>query len=119
MTWFNVFKKPTIIRHGDLVIYQINKIPETARQLSTNIIAEGEKTGHNHELYGSHQIFETWSGGIGMLGTPKKNMYIKAKLDIFLKHPEHNTLKISKGDYIIFHEREFDILNCIEKEVLD
>ena len=109
MTWFNVFKKPTIIRHGDLVIYQINKIPETARQLSTNIIAEGEKTGHNHELYGSHQIFET----------PEKKKFIKAKVDIFLKHPEHNTLKISKGDYIIYHEREFDILKSIEKEVID
>jgi hypothetical protein len=48
-----------IFRHGDLLIREIWSIPSDAVQKSTNIIAEGEKTGHNHQLVGSHQIFET------------------------------------------------------------
>ena len=109
MTRFNIFKKPVLIRHGDLLIRRVDKIPETARELSTNIIAEGEKTGHNHELHGSHQIYET----------PDNQMFFNAKQELFLKHPEHNTLKISKGNYIIIHEREFNPFKNIEEQVFD
>ena len=109
------WKKPKFYRHGDLLIRQIKKIPESATPLSTNIIAEGEVTGHNHKLYGSHQVY----------GTCPKNprviepTYFQAKEDISLKHQEHNTLKISKGLYEILHEREYNPFKNIQQEVGD
>ena len=107
-------KKPKIYRHGDLLIRQVKKIP-CAIRLDTNIIAEGEVTGHNHKLYGSHQVY----------GTSPKNprviepTYFQAKEDISLKHQEHATLKISKGNYVIIHEREYEPFKDIEQEVID
>ena len=102
-------KKPKIYRHGDLLIRQVKKIPGSATRLDTNIIAFGEKTGHNHKLHGPCQVYET----------PDQQMYFKAKHEIFLKHQEHNTLKISKGLYEILHEREYNPFKNIQQEVGD
>ena len=52
------WKKPKLYRHGDLLIRQVDKIPESATQLSTNIIAHGEN-GNTHKLHGSLQVYET------------------------------------------------------------
>ena len=107
-------KKPKIYRHGDLLIRQVKKIPVAIR-LDTNIIAEGEVTGHNHKLYGSHQVYGTH------IDNPRVIVptYFQAKEEISLKHQEHNTLKISKGNYVILHEREYDPFKNIQQEVVD
>ena len=102
------WKKPKIYRHGDLLIRQVKKIPESATQLSTNIIAHGEN-GHSHKLHGSHQVYEI----------PDKQILFEAKQDLSLKHQEHNTLKISKGNYVVVHEREYNPFKNIQEEVID
>ena len=102
------WKKPKLYRHGDLLIRQVKKIPESATRVSTNIIAHGEN-GNTHQLHGSHQVFETTD----------KQILLEAKQDVSLKHQEHNTLKISKGNYVIIQEREFDPFKNIEQEVID
>ena len=102
------WNKPKLYRHGDLLIRQVDKIPESATPLSTNIIAHGEN-GNTHKLHGSHQVYET----------PDQQMYFKAKQEVFLKHQEHNTLKISKGNYVILHEREHNPFKNIQEEVVD
>ena len=98
-----------IYRHGDLTIKQVSKIPESATQLSTTIIALGEKTGHHHQLVGQVQVYET----------PDKQVLFEAKQDVIVKHQEHNTLKIAKGNYVVIHEREYDPFKNIEQEVID
>ena len=102
------WNKPKLYRHGDLLIRQVDKIPESATQLSTNIIAHGEN-GNTHKLHGSHQVYEN----------PDKQILFEAKQDVSLKHQEHNTLKISKGNYVIIQEREFVPFKNIEQEVID
>ena len=106
---FGFRKKRKVFRHGDLLIMQVDKIPDTAIRLDTNIIAMGEKTGHHHKLVGRHQVYET----------PDKQKFFEAKQELSLKHQEHNTLKISKGKYIIINEREHNPFKNIEQEVLD
>ena len=110
----SLFDKSKFFRHGDLLIVKISSIPKSASQTSTNIIAVGEKTGHNHELNGSHQIYE--------LGYPTLNGvtgYFAAKQDLEVKHPEHNTIQIPKGNYAVVHEREYNLLNNFEIRVVD
>ena len=102
-------KKPRLFRHGDLLIRKVPSIPKTAIPTSTNVIAEGEKTGHNHELKGSHQVFE-------MLD---KQLYFEAKQDVILKHPEHNTLDIPKGGYVVEQQRRYNPFEDIQEEVVD
>ena len=97
-----------IFRHGDLLIREIWTIPENAVQKSTNIIAEGEKTGHNHTLSGSHQIFET-----------DEAKYIEAKQELSLEHPEHATISIPKGVYKVAHEQSWNPFLIREEDVAD
>ena len=108
------WKKPKIYRHGDLLIRQVKKIPESAIRLSTNIVAHGEN-GNTHKLHGSHQVY-----GHAIVN-PRiiEPTYFQAKEDISLKHQEHSTLKISKGNYVIVHEREHNPFKNIEQEVID
>ena len=101
-------KKPKLYRHGDLLIRQIDKIPESATPLSTSIIAHGEN-GNTHKLHGSQQVYET----------PDKQIHFEAKQDVSLKHQEHSTLKISKGNYVVVHEREYNPFKNIQEEVID
>ena len=97
-----------IFRHGDLLIRKIWSIPSDAVQKSTNILAEGEATGHHHILNGSHQIFET-----------DEATYFEAKQELSIEHPEHNTIIIPKGIYTVVHERSFNQCEDIEIEVID
>ena len=110
-SWFEkIFGiKPKLFRHGDLLIRKVSSIPKTAILTSTNIIAEGEKIGHNHELKGSQQVFETLD----------KQLYFEAKQDVILKHPDHNTLDIPKGRYIVEHQRRYDPFENTQEEVVD
>ena len=111
ISWFKkIFGiKPKLFRHGDLLIRKVSSIPKTAILTSTNIIAEGEKIGHNHELKGSQQVFETLD----------KQLYFEAKQDVILKHPDHNTLDIPKGRYIVEHQRRYDPFEDTQEEVVD
>ena len=110
-SWFEkIFGiKPRFFRHGDLLIRKVPSIPKTAIPTSTNVIAEGEKTGHNHELKGAQQVFETLD----------KQLYFEAKQDVILKHPEHNTLDIPKGCYIVEQQRRYNPFEDIQEEVVD
>ena len=111
ISWFKkIFGiKPKLFRHGDLLIRKVSSIPKTAILTSTNIIAEGEKIGHNHELKGSQQVFETLD----------EQLYFEAKQDVILKHPDHNTLEIPKGHYIVEHQRRYDPFEDTQEEVVD
>ena len=111
ISWFKkIFGiKPKLFRHGDLLIRKVSSIPKTAILTSTNIIAEGEITGHNHQIVGSHQVFETLD----------KQLYFSAKKDIILKHPDHNTLVIPEGHYIVERQRRYNPFEDVQEEVLD
>tara|TARA_B100000678_G_scaffold229891_1_gene198197 strand:+ start:136 stop:441 length:306 start_codon:yes stop_codon:yes gene_type:complete len=98
-----------VFRQGDQLIREISSIPSTAKPISTNIIAEGEKSGHNHVLNGSHQIYET----------DDKQMYFEAKQELKIEHPEHNTIMIPKGIYTVVHEISWNPFEDREVEVLD
>ena len=77
-------------------------------QKSPDIIAEGEKTGHNHQLVGSHQIFET-----------DETTYFEAKQELSIEHPEHNTIQIPKGVYKVTHEQSWNPFLIREEDVAD
>ena len=111
ISWFKkIFRiKPKFFRHGDVLLRKVTSIPKAAIPISTNIIAEGEKPGHNHQLKGSQQVFETL----------EKQLYVEAKQDVILQHPEHNTLEIPKGCYIVQQQRRYNPFEDVEEEVVD
>jgi hypothetical protein len=99
----------TLFRHGDLLIKKINSIPKECKKLSTNILAEGEVTGHHHKLNGSFQIFQN----------SQKVKFIETFEQVRLTHQEHSQLLIPKGVYVVVEEREFDPLENLQLTNLD
>lgn len=89
------------IRHGDLWFERIDKIPETAMPLPTNVVAEGEMTGHKHEFKG---------GSVQLYKDAEKSdvTYVEVKADSTLTHQEHRPVNFEEGVYIVKLEQEFD-----------
>ena len=84
-------------RHGDIIIKQISYIEPKMRKLDHLILAEGEATGHKHEIVeGKAELFEEY--GVLYLRVNSE----EAKVG----HAEHKTITIPKGTYKIDHQRE-------------
>ena len=69
-------------RQGDLLIVKVEKIPTDAIKQNSRVLAEGEATGHLHEL-DKGEVYE--NGGI---------LYFKvdANEPATLLHPEHKAV---------------------------
>lgn len=105
----------TLLRHGDLLLSSIAKadLPKGSKSLKTDVLAEGEATGHMHRLVGNAQILEFKTEN----GTVEK--FVEAKQESELVHEEHNTIQIPKGVYKVVQEREFDVIDEMAREVYD
>ena len=126
-------------RHGEMVLIPVPEkleaewqdLYEQAGQKMKNpqVIAEGEITGHKHELAGGqvdatmlnegNQMVQRTSSpgylsrrsflrtlGIGTVAGPV--ILLKIAKAATLRHPEHNALKIPAGRYVTYGQREYD-----------
>jgi len=126
-------------RHGEMILIPVPKnlesewedLYEQAGQKMKNprVIAEGEITGHKHELAGGQVNAMTLnedsataqstntSGyvsrrsllrtlGIGTIAGPM--ILLKIAKAATLQHPEHNALRIPAGRYVSYAQREYD-----------
>ena len=50
-------KNPNQFQQGDVCVERVSSLPNGAVKLDSNIVREGEKTGHMHRLVGDGQIF--------------------------------------------------------------
>ena len=132
---FNFSKKPNakmhnLYRHGDLLITRINAVPQSAINISSKIIAEGEVSGHKHKLVGQATIGilpgreagttiigRVESGDVSINRIPE--LYFSASEDVKLTHEEHKTLELPRGSYKVTKEREFNPFEDLTTEVLD
>lgn len=84
-------------RHGDVIIKQVKSIPKEAQARKGLTLAEGEVTGH------SHQISE---GAASMFGFDDR-MFLKVQSEIgALTHEEHSRIDLPAGNYEIVIQRE-------------
>ncbi|NIQ12580.1 MAG: hypothetical protein GWO23_24300 [Gammaproteobacteria bacterium] len=126
-------------RHGEMVLIPVPKkleeqwqdLYEQVAQKMNNprVIAEGEITGHKHELAGGRVDAMTLdddnatarstnttgyvsrrsflrSLGIGTVAGPV--ILLKVTKAATLRHPEHNALGIPAGNYVTYAQREYD-----------
>ena len=88
-----------IYRQGDVLLVPVGEIPKGAKRVQPHrlVIAEGEVTGHVHELVGGNvELFE-------------KAQVVLAKIMAApqLQHAEHATQTIEPGIYRIVRQREY------------
>lgn len=82
-------------RHGDLLLEEIDRIPNDAAKTSHNILAEGEATGHAHRLIG------------GLLVEKDGQLYFRAPEGTHVVHEEHARIDLAPGDYRVVRQREY------------
>jgi hypothetical protein len=83
-------------RHGDVILIQCENIK--GKKLKYLTLAEGEVTGHSHQItQGEAELYE--SGG---------TLYLSIRSDeASLTHEEHKEIKLPKGNYEIQIQREY------------
>jgi hypothetical protein len=85
-------------RQGDLLIVKIKKIPEDAVKAKNRVLAEGEATGHLHEL-DKGEVYE--KGGVLYFS-------VDEGIEATLKHPEHKAVTFEPGEYKVIKQREYE-----------
>lgn len=85
------------VRQGDLLIRKVRKIPEDAVKQDHRILAEGEATGHIHEL-DLGEVYE--KDGTLYFRVPESSMAT-------LNHQEHGALTFEPGEYLVKRQREY------------
>lgn len=88
-------------RHGDLLLRQIEELPKGLKKLQSNILAEGEFTGHHHKIVADPIDLTLYEDAQG-------RKYFKLDKDANLTHQEHETITVKKGLYFVDIEQEFD-----------
>lgn len=85
-------------RQGDLLIVKVHALPADCIKRSHRVLAEGELTGHKHEL-DLGQVYER-EGTIFF--------HVPQELNAILRHDEHGPITLMPGFYRVIRQREYD-----------
>src|SRR3990167_6850174 len=103
-----------IWRHGDVMLYEVEKMPAGAvKKVSSFILALGETTGHKHVLTAEPQTL------IEILEASNGRRYLKVNGQAELTHEEHKTITVLPGIYEQRQEREYDNFQHAVRQVID
>src|SRR3989338_5749417 len=84
-------------RQGDLLIVKVKGIPKNSKNRDNRILAEGEATGHMHEL-DLGEVYE--KDGMLYFRVPEGKVAT-------LNHQEHGAMTFEAGDYKVTRQREY------------
>jgi hypothetical protein len=88
-----------LYRHGDVLIEEVKRLPDTREKLPHTILAHGEVTGH------SHRIKE--SADADLYQTPTAlYLHVRAS-EVSVVHEEHKTITLTSGYYRVWRQREY------------
>jgi len=83
-------------RQGDILFTQIPSLPEGLTLRKSQVVAEGEVTGHSHRLA---------SGRV--LSTAQGMLFLEILTATQVVHQEHGPLTLSPGYYQVTRQREY------------
>jgi hypothetical protein len=100
-------------QHGDVTIEKISSIPNNVKRVNHLILANGEITGHKHEVICDNGIAELFQ-------EEKGDLYLSVKDGtVTLTHQEHLPQIIEIGNYKIGQVLEYDYDTEESKKVQD
>ncbi|MBD1855367.1 hypothetical protein Q2T42_29210 [Leptolyngbya boryana CZ1] len=89
----------TLYRHGDVLLRQIDRLPNNVRKRESVTLAEGEVTGHRHRIQ-QVQAVQLWEQG--------ENLFLEVKaFSATLVHEEHHAIELPQGLYRVWKQREY------------
>lgn len=98
----------TYYQQGDTLYFPEN-VPSGVKELKTNIVQEGEHTGHAHRLQGDGFV----------LYQKDRTKYLRVLTATPLTHEEHEEIVLPPGTYRTAIVREYDHFDEEAREVLD
>ena len=97
-------------QQGDVLIVPINGISAEVTKKKDNIVAEGEVTGHMHEVIGE---------GVEVFCDKDGNMFVSAPKGGTITHQEHHKIELPVGEFKIGIVRQYDPLTDEVNRVKD
>lgn len=86
-------------RQGDVLIVQVESFPENVQKRPNLVLAEGEITGHCHQIKEADAAELLELDGI---------LYLKVIApSATLVHDEHNPITLDQGYYRVWRQREY------------
>lgn len=96
-------------RQGDVLLVRVGKLPKRLKA-KDKVLALGEVTGHKHQFKSNQvQVFADKQG--------KQFVDVQKKAE--LTHEEHDALDVPAGTYEVVIQKEFDIVEQTERQVMD
>lgn len=96
---------PKMYRQGDVLIVVVDKMPADAKPLDRSkrgvVLAEGEVTGHAHRIPSRHATLYRSE-------TDVRYLRVDGPAPVQLKHEEHKTVTLPKGDYRVTIHHEYE-----------
>lgn len=86
-------------RQGDILIDSISEVPAEARRMSGLVLAEGDSTGQRHRIRDRKSA---------RLYRSERNLFLEVFAEeAVIVHPEHDEIRLTKGCYRVWRQREF------------
>lgn len=82
-------------RQGDVLFIEKNALPQGLQSRKSNVIVEGESTGHAHRLQ---------DGAILEAGNM---LYLSIEIETHVIHEEHHAIRLVPGQYQVIRQREY------------
>ncbi len=103
-------------RQGDILFIPTQMDKEKRERIfrerpHINIIAEGEQSGHLHEIADPKTAVMVDIEKAYIDGVPNSENYEKllhAEKETTIQHPEHKEITLPEGDYFVRTQREYD-----------
>lgn len=88
----------TMYRQGDVLLVRIEAIPTNAKICPGPVIlAEGEVTGHAHEIPSGAQLWQL-----------EEKRFVLTQHEVELTHQEHASIRLEPGAYEVRRQREYE-----------
>lgn len=107
---------------GDVQVLSVDSLPEGLKEIKSNVLAEGEVTGHLHACMptGSDRPRRlSVVSGLSFFEAEDGTKYVKADNAFDLLHDEHNPISFPAGTYRVGLTREYDYSQDISRNVAD
>lgn len=119
-------KSSTYAQQGDVLLFSVDSIPQSAKPIKGATLALGEHTGHHHTMFDTMEAYAPPTQNPWDMGSKDVEMfedqdwkYASVKREVYLKHQEHKTVIIAPGTYRIGIVREVDPFSDEVRKVQD
>lgn len=100
----------TAYRHGDVLLFKVEKASRKGNKITNGVLAYGEVTGHSHRVTGDYDLHEVPLRDECEFDRNNSTsaMLLSVKTSAKLPHEEHHAIDIPAGDYIVLLETEYE-----------